>query len=32
MSRHALTVKLMVLLVLLGTLALALGTEPWGPN
>jgi hypothetical protein len=32
MSRNALTVKLLLLVVLLATLALTLGTEPWGPN
>ena len=32
MSGKALYVKFVLLLLVLGTLALTLGTEPWGPN
>jgi hypothetical protein len=32
MSRSALTVKLVLLVLVLASLAIALGTEPWGPN
>jgi hypothetical protein len=32
MTRHALTVKLVLLMLVLASLALALGNEPWGPN
>ena len=32
MTRHALAVKLVLLMLVLATLALALGNEPWGPN
>jgi hypothetical protein len=32
MSRTALTTKLILLLLVLSTLAMILGSEPWGPN
>jgi hypothetical protein len=32
MSGKTLYVKFVFLMLLLGTLALALGTDPWGPN
>jgi len=32
MSSKALYVKFVLLMLVLGTLALALGTDPWGPN
>jgi hypothetical protein len=32
MPRTALYVKFVVLVLVLGALSLALGTEPWGPN
>jgi len=32
MFRNALYVKFVLLMLVLGTLALALGTDPWGPN
>ena len=32
MFRNALTVKFVLLMLVLGTLAMELGTDPWGPN
>jgi hypothetical protein len=32
MSGKALYVKFVLLMLVLGALAIALGTEPWGPN
>jgi hypothetical protein len=32
MFRNAMYVKFVLLMLVLGTLALALGTDPWGPN
>jgi hypothetical protein len=32
MLRKALYVKFVLLMLALGTLALTLGTDPWGPN
>jgi hypothetical protein len=32
MSRSTLLVKLVLLMLVLGTLASVLGSEPWGPN
>jgi hypothetical protein len=32
MSRSALTVKFVLLMLVVASLAIALGTEPWGPN
>jgi hypothetical protein len=32
MSGKALYVKFVLLMLVLGTLAIALGSEPWGPN
>jgi len=32
MSRSVLTAKFVLLLLVLASLALVLGTEPWGPN
>jgi hypothetical protein len=32
MTRQTLIVKLVLLLVVLSTLAVVLGSEPWGPN
>ena len=32
MSRQTLYVKLVVLIVVLSSLAIALGSDPWGPN
>jgi hypothetical protein len=31
-SRSALTAKLVLLVLVLGTVAMFLGSEPWGPN
>jgi hypothetical protein len=32
MSRYSLYLRLVMLLVVMATLAVALGNEPWGPN
>ena len=32
MSRHTLYVRLVLVLVVLASLAIALGNEPWGPR
>jgi len=32
MSRNTLYVRLVLLMLVLGTLAMFLGSEPWGPN
>jgi hypothetical protein len=32
MSRNAMYTKLVLLVLVLGTLAMLLGSEPWGPN
>lgn len=32
MSRNALYVKLVLLMLVLAALSIALGSEPWGPN